>query len=106
MIQLYELRMQAGISQKKLANDLQMSTGNLCDWEKGRTQPDIEKLIKLADYFDVSLDELMGREPHTTTKEENKNAKNRYNLIEAFDKLSPTLQKKLLEFLEELTDTK
>ena len=100
MIQLYELRMQAGISQKKLASDLQMSTGNLCDWEKGRTQPDVEKLIKLADYFDVSLDELTGREPRIVTKIENANAKNRYKLMEAFEKLSPALQKKLLDFLE------
>ncbi|MBQ4268836.1 MAG: helix-turn-helix transcriptional regulator [Clostridia bacterium] len=103
MLQLYELRMQAGVSQKRLASDLKMSTGNLCDWEKGRTEPDIEKLIKLADYFDVSLDELMGREPRTLSKEENLNAKNRYKLIDSFEKLSPTLQRKLLDFLEELT---
>ena len=49
MIKLSEIRRQEGITQKQLAADLNVSSGNLCDWDKGRTEPDIERLIKIAD---------------------------------------------------------
>ena len=104
MIQLYDLRTQAGLTQKKLAEELNISAGNLCDWEKGRTEPDIEKLIKLADYFDVSLDALVGRETPPVSSAELSEAKNRYKLLTAYEKLSPTVQQKLLDFLETLTN--
>ena len=99
MLRLAELRAQEGVSQKKLAEDLHMSAGNLCDWEKGRTEPDIERLIKLADYFDVSLDYLMGREilPENTAKPAD-NLK--FRLLAAFGGLSEEGKRKLVEFLE------
>ncbi|MFR5833806.1 MAG: helix-turn-helix domain-containing protein [Acutalibacteraceae bacterium] len=61
MLRIKELREDKGISQKELAMRFKMSAGNLCDWEKGRTEPDIETLIRLADFFDVSVDYLIGR---------------------------------------------
>ena len=102
MLRLTELRLQEGVSQKKLAEDLHMSAGNLCDWEKGRTEPDIERLIKLADYFDVSLDFLMGREVRSSDKAA-PSTDLKYRLIGAFNKLTDTGKLKLVEFLESET---
>ena len=78
-----------------------MSAGNLCDWEKGRTEPDIEKLIMLANYFDVSLDVLVGREIIFQKDTEFTMDKNKYKLLEIYKKLTPALQKKLVDFLDE-----
>ncbi len=98
MLRLYELRQQAGISQKKLAEELNMSAGNLCDWEKGRTQPDIEKLIRLADYFDESLDYLVGREE---VRAQGKDLL-KYRLLHAFNQLPKESRESLVTFLEKL----
>ena len=99
MLRLAELRAQEGVSQKKLAEDLHMSAGNLCDWEKGRTEPDIERLIKLADYFDVSLDYLMGREP--VAEKAVKPADDlKFRLLAAFGRLTEEGKRNLVEFLE------
>ena len=34
---------------------------SLCDWEKGRSEPDVSSLVALADFFGVSVDYLVGR---------------------------------------------
>lgn len=61
MLRIRELRLENGISQKELAAKFSMSQGNLCDWEKGRTEPNIGTLIAMADFFGVSVDYLVGR---------------------------------------------
>lgn len=45
-----------------LAKAIGVSSGNISDWANGRSQPSVEKLIKIADYFNVSLDYLCDRE--------------------------------------------
>ena len=50
--------------QKKadLCRAINVSTGNMTDWSKGRSQPSIEKLIMIADYYGVPLDYLCCRD--------------------------------------------
>lgn len=60
---LFELRKQRGLSQEQLANKVEVSRQTLSKWELGESTPDMDKLILLSDYFDVSLDELvLGKE--------------------------------------------
>lgn len=59
---LYSLRQQRGISQKELANELKVSTGLIGMYENGKRKPSVEQQEALADYFNVSLDYLMGRD--------------------------------------------
>jgi transcriptional regulator with XRE-family HTH domain len=56
---LFELRKQKGISQEELADKLNISRQTLSKWELGNSTPDLEKLILLCDYFEISLDELV-----------------------------------------------
>lgn len=56
---LFELRKQKGISQEELADKLNISRQTLSKWELGNSTPDMEKLILLSDYFEISLDELV-----------------------------------------------
>ncbi len=58
---LKELRKEKEIGQETLALELSVSVKTVSHWETGYTQPSIEQLIKIADYFGVSLDELLGR---------------------------------------------
>ena len=55
------LREIKGISQTKLAKDLYIGRSTISEYESGIKQPPISALVKIADYFDVSLDYLAGR---------------------------------------------
>lgn len=56
-----ELRIESGLTQKELAKKLNTTNSAVCDWEKGRTQPDLQMLKNIANLFDVSTDYLLGR---------------------------------------------
>ena len=58
---LFELLAEKNITAKKLAEAIGASEGNVSDWKSGKAIPSAEKLILIADFFDVSLDYLLGR---------------------------------------------
>ena len=58
---LKELRKQRQISQLKLALDLNMNQNTISRYENMEREADYATLIKFADYFNVSLDYLLGR---------------------------------------------
>ena len=55
-------RKQAGLTQEELAARLGSRKTLISNYEIGRNTPDIETLWELADIFDITLDELVGRE--------------------------------------------
>ena len=59
---LRELRLEKGLSQTGLANSLSVSKGIISMWENGKREPTLFYLTKVADFFNVSLDYLAGRE--------------------------------------------
>ncbi len=61
MIRLYELRAEKNLSQREMAKAMQVSQATYNNWENSKTQPSIEQLVSLADFFDVSVDYLIGR---------------------------------------------
>lgn len=61
MFRLKELRVEKGISQLKLAMDLNMNQNSVSRYETEQRQADYGMLVTLADYFDVSIDYLLGR---------------------------------------------
>lgn len=54
-------RRRMGLSQEELAEKCQISRQAIAKWESGESVPTIEKLIFLADFYSVTLDELVGR---------------------------------------------
>jgi transcriptional regulator with XRE-family HTH domain len=68
---LKQLRIQKKISQVKLAMELNMSQNSISRYETGEREADYKTLIKIADYFDVSLDYMLYR---TDTPEINRTA--------------------------------
>lgn len=59
---IYELRTKKNLSQGDLADKLDVSRQSVSKWENNTAIPDLDKLIKLCDVFEISLDELTGRE--------------------------------------------
>ena len=55
------LRQEKGISQQQLADVILVSQQSINKYENHNVEPDIETLIKIADFFNVSLDYLVGR---------------------------------------------
>lgn len=60
-MRLREIRKSKGISQLKLATDLNTSQNTISRYETGEREPGICELIKIADYFNVSTDYLLER---------------------------------------------
>ena len=59
-------RKQLGVTQEQIADYIGVSRAAVSKWEKGLSYPDITLLPKLATYFNVSIDELLGYEPQLT----------------------------------------
>ncbi len=58
---LAELRKDKGLSQRELGHIIHVSVGTISNYETGVHFPDVEKLISLADFFEVTTDYLLGR---------------------------------------------
>ena len=56
-------RLKQGVSQEKLAVRLHVVRQTVSKWEKGRSVPDAEMLIQIADFLDVPVNQLFGVEP-------------------------------------------
>ena len=67
---LKELLEQHNLSQKRLAESLDMSPSALSNYIQGTREPDYNTLIRIADYFDVTTDFLLNH-PHELTLSHN-----------------------------------
>lgn len=54
------IRKQCELSQQEVADKLQIKQSSVSDWENDVSRPDYEKLIALAELYDVTLYELLG----------------------------------------------
>lgn len=66
-MRLKYLREKRGISQLKLAMDLDMNQNSISRYETGAREADYKSLIKFADYFNVSIDYLLERTDNPNT---------------------------------------
>ena len=63
------LRQERGLGQVELANKLGVSKGIISLWENGLREPNLASLVTIAQFFHVTLDELVGmEETGSTTK--------------------------------------
>lgn len=56
-----QMRLEKGVSQQVLAKETRISLRSIQNYEQGQREPKATQLIALADFFDVSLDYLVGR---------------------------------------------
>ncbi len=60
---VYRLRKEAHLTQEELASYLGVTKASVSKWETGQSCPDIEMLPRIATYFSITIDELVGYEP-------------------------------------------
>ena len=74
---LKELRKEKGITQAQLAETLNVSARTVSRWETGSNMPDISILVDIADYYDISIPEIINgeRKSEIMIEEERKIAK-------------------------------
>lgn len=61
MLRIKQLREKKEVSQSELASNIGIARNTLSQYETGKRQPDYKTLLKFADYFNVSVDYLLGR---------------------------------------------
>ena len=58
-----QLLQKHNVSAYRVSKDTGIPESTFSDWKKGKSSPKLEKLQKIADYFGVSVDYLLGRSP-------------------------------------------
>lgn len=58
---LFALRQERGLSQKKLVKEMGFALNTYVRYERGERVPDADVLIRIADFYGVTLDYLVGR---------------------------------------------
>lgn len=109
-----ELRNKKGIYQQDLADSLSVSKSTVAMWETNKREPDLTMLRKIAIFFDVSIDNLLGFSEEKVKETINNDIKTDESLIilnRNAKKLTPENRKKLLDmakimFKEEFDDHK
>ena len=57
--QIQKLRISRGVTQERLAELLEVSRQSISKWELGQAVPDVEKIIRMSELFDVSTDTIL-----------------------------------------------
>lgn len=103
-LKLKELREQKGITQEKLANELGLTRSVISMYEINASEPDLETLCKIAAYFYVSVDYLLGRETLSTAPDQQANeplSDNAIEMLKTFNQLSNDSQIMCIGFAEQ-----
>lgn len=69
---LKESRINKGFSQGNVAEYLSISRQSISKWENGNSYPDLDNLVKLSVYYEVSIDELLKENQVLKKKNRNK----------------------------------
>ena len=95
---LKEIRKRKKITQKEVAEYLEITQASYSGYESERIEPNIECLIKLSKLFDCSIDEIIGNEKKTSFTA----SPEKQNLLSTIDKLTEIECHKLNIFAEGL----
>ena len=103
MLKIKELRIEKGLTQKKLASAIGVKNYTVANWEQGRTTPSVEDLCSLADFFECSIDFITGRDEETGNVIVYKGlGDDETKLLHYFKGLSATRKSILLAILQDL----
>lgn len=102
MNRIKELRLEAGILQADLANQLKVRQNTVSTWETGRSEPDLDALRELSKIFNTSIDYILGNTDikKAPSYEDAGLSTEEAELLKLFRKASPALQDAALRVLE------
>lgn len=97
--QIQRIRIQKGLTQERLAEMLEVSRQSVSKWELGQAIPDVDKIIRMSELFDVSTDALLLRNPEEPEEKKNPlHLGSVYLVVKDFEKS--------VEFYEKFLNTK
>ncbi|MCY1094111.1 helix-turn-helix transcriptional regulator [Bacillus safensis] len=84
---LIQLRKNKKLTQEQMAEKIGIHRGTYANYERGHRQPDYDTLLKIADFFEVTVDYLLRGEEHykELASEINKRPDTRYAAIDGHD---------------------
>ncbi len=97
-LKIRELREERYLTQKQLGDKIGSAQKNVSNWENGVTEPDLASIVRLADFFEVTLDELFGRVPPQRAI-----SRAEVKLFKKVTDLTDEQKKSLLGFLEKFS---
>ena len=97
---LLELRKSKNLLQREVAFACGITTAAYGSYEKGDREPTLEKLSRLADFFGVSVDELLGRTPQLFDDARVE----RPEVLELFDQLNVGEQERAIGYMESMLE--
>lgn len=103
---LKALREEKGFSQAKLAELINITQQAVGKWETGKSTPDPEMIVKLANLFNVSADYLLGRQVNTDKSSNLTLDAATQELINVFSSLNDDGRNKVLEYAQDISSTK
>ena len=100
-MRLKELREEKNLTQLDIAKAIDTSQPNIGRWEKGLNEPSYAQLVKLAKFFNVSIDYLVGREDdYVKPQVESTLSYREQKLLRAFSQLDDDEKDKIIEDCE------
>ena len=99
MLRLKELRLKAGKTQNDIAKLLGVTRPAYTRYENGEREPDLNTIKALADYYQVSVDFLLGCDGDLRTSED-------LAFFRKFTELSPPKKKAVLKLIDTLNEKK
>jgi len=86
---IFALMKQRGITQYRLSKDIGISESILSSWKMNTRKPSTDLLVKIAEYFNVSTDYLLGITANPETTKEKDYSKDETDLISTYRQLTP-----------------
>ena len=100
ILKIKEYREEFEMTQRELAEKIGSTQRNVSHWENDVNEPDCETILRIAEIFDISIDELFGREK--TTFEDHRKASVEYAILKYLRELTDTQKYAFLQLLKEL----
>jgi len=99
-LKIKEFREELQLTQKELAEKIGNTQRNLSNWENDIAEPDCATILKLSEVFEISIDELFGKETAALLHQQSN--KIEYTILKYIRLLSDTQKFALMQFLKEL----
>lgn len=101
---LKQLRKEQNISQETLSHEIFVSQESISAYELGKHFPTLDILIKLSDYFGVSMDYLMGRDDHRFKSDDCSWDSSEESIVANYRKLNAAHKMLLMKMSFEMVD--
>lgn len=96
--QIRSLRRERRMTQEQLAEAMNVSAAAVSKWESGQSVPELNMMVQLADFFEVSLDALVGFELRTRRKTELVEDISRLTAAKKYDEVLPVTEEALSRY--------